>query len=86
MEKEETKGQHWSVNQSMRIEDEPPIAIESGDQLSLEDLEQAEDDQGIIRLSQRSAIRDETKRSGTKREKSVNSDLNSISSSPSTGE
>lgn len=34
------------VNQSMRIGDEP-----EGNQLSLEDLEQAEDDQGIIVLT-----------------------------------
>ena len=36
------------VNQSMRIGDEPYRYRIEGDQLSLEDLEQAEDDQGII--------------------------------------
>ena len=40
-----------SVNQSMRIGDEPYRYRIEGDQLSLEDLEQAEDDQGIIVLT-----------------------------------
>ena len=39
------------VNQSMRIGDEPYRYRIEGDQLSLEDLEQAEDDQGIIVLT-----------------------------------
>lgn len=39
------------VNQSMRIGDEPYRYRIKGDQLSLEDLEQAEDDQGIIVLT-----------------------------------
>ena len=39
------------VNQSMRIGDEPYRYRIEGDQLSLEDLEQAEDDQGIIILT-----------------------------------
>ena len=39
------------VNQSMRIGDEPYRYQIEGDQLSLEDLEQAEDDQGIIVLT-----------------------------------
>lgn len=39
------------VNQFMRIGDEPYRYRIEGDQLSLEDLEQAEDDQGIIVLT-----------------------------------
>lgn len=39
------------VNQSMRIGDEPYRYRIEGNQLSLEDLEQAEDDQGIIELT-----------------------------------
>ena len=39
------------VNQSMRIGDEPYRYRIEGNQLSLEDLEQAEDDQGIIVLT-----------------------------------
>ena len=39
------------VNQSMRIGGEPYRYRIEGDQLSLEDLEQAEDDQGIIVLT-----------------------------------
>lgn len=39
------------VNQSMRIGDEPYRYRIEGDRLSLEDLEQAEDDQGIIVLT-----------------------------------
>ena len=39
------------VNQSMRIGDEPYRYRIEGDKLSLEDLEQAEDDQGIIVLT-----------------------------------
>ena len=38
-------------NQSMRIGDEPYRYRIEGNQLSLEDLEQAEDDQGIIELT-----------------------------------
>lgn len=40
-----------SINPSMRIGDEPYRYRIEGDQLSLEDLEQAEDDQGIIVLT-----------------------------------
>lgn len=40
-----------SVNQSMRIGDELYRYRIEGNQLSLEDLEQAEDDQGIIELT-----------------------------------
>lgn len=39
------------VNQSMRIGDELYRYRIEGNQLSLEDLEQAEDDQGIIELT-----------------------------------
>lgn len=39
------------VNQSMRIGDEPYRYRIEGNQLSLEDLEQAEDDQGVIVLT-----------------------------------
>lgn len=39
------------VNQSMRIGDEPYRYRIEGERLSLEDLEQAEDDQGIIVLT-----------------------------------
>ena len=50
-EEETTEVSVDPVNQSMRIGDEPYRYRIEGNQLSLEDLEQAEDDQGIIELT-----------------------------------
>ena len=64
MAKKRTKElKYWSGQSILRIGDEPYRYRIEGDQLSLEDLEQAEDDRRDYRSDQ--AIRDEQEESGT---------------------